>query len=467
MSQIKTYEEADAEKKILRSADPIHFDENLSYRKAKYRHLSHQNGIIGTFSVRIVEAKNLKRHNWSLLGLGPVKHLGLSRAHGEVSSCATFCLSFRPSHFDSLFTENTNFLSTTKRDQDISVSDKSWLENDSIASKVSASMSSAPEKMSIPNFCDLKKYTRSTTYGKTFKTSTVQSNSNPIWPVVQSENNISEYQIHLTKGELYCDYMKVYLNIEMKEERTVADQIVPILKGGDDSLGLAEIDLTPLLHGTMTLPHGVLDEWLELVHHSELAPLKDEDSMKLRVIITYKPHGIKPRVGDIVAFESFARRPPDICNSRQILNPFYPMRVKDVRGQYVLVDYDMNLSINDCQESKIRIKRKTGSLRLHRNTIFVIERTNLVDSAIDIALKPADVVLSSNLGKSVSNAAHPYFEAVGGLVMPAVLSAKLMLEAAKIGGSAALVGIKSAGFALAQSQNPENKRRVRRPSIDH
>ena len=59
-----------------------------------YRHLHHQRGIIGTFHVRLLEGRNLQRKHWSALSLGPVKHLGLSRAHGEVSSFGTLRLAF-------------------------------------------------------------------------------------------------------------------------------------------------------------------------------------------------------------------------------------------------------------------------------------------------------------------------------------------------------------------------------------
>ena len=44
--------------------------------------------------MRLLEGKNLQRKHWSALSLGPVKHLGLSCAHGEVSSFGTCRLAF-------------------------------------------------------------------------------------------------------------------------------------------------------------------------------------------------------------------------------------------------------------------------------------------------------------------------------------------------------------------------------------
>jgi hypothetical protein len=93
----QTYEQKVANTTLQQTPDPIHWDTNYSYRKQPYRHLNHQNGIIGHFHVRVVEAKNLERdrRDWSVLGLGVVKHLGLSNAHGEVSSFASMKLGFR------------------------------------------------------------------------------------------------------------------------------------------------------------------------------------------------------------------------------------------------------------------------------------------------------------------------------------------------------------------------------------
>jgi hypothetical protein len=56
--------------------------------------LHHQNGVIGTFNVYLLEASDLKRTYWSALAFVPVKHLGLSKAHGDVLSYCTFSLGY-------------------------------------------------------------------------------------------------------------------------------------------------------------------------------------------------------------------------------------------------------------------------------------------------------------------------------------------------------------------------------------
>ena len=60
-------------------------------------------------------------------------------------------------------------------------------------------------------------------------------------------------------------------------------------------------------------------------------------------------------------------------------------------------------------------------MQLHRNAVFVIERANLIDSAYNIALKPADIVMSTSIGKEVSHRVHPYVAVAEDLIMPAVV----------------------------------------------
>ena len=94
-SQSQTYEQKTANTTLEQSPDPIHWNPNYAFRSQPYRHLQHQNNTIGIFHVRLVEARDLKRSHWSLLGMGMVKHLGLSNAHGEVSSFCSLRLGYR------------------------------------------------------------------------------------------------------------------------------------------------------------------------------------------------------------------------------------------------------------------------------------------------------------------------------------------------------------------------------------
>ena len=57
---------------------------------------------------------------------------------------------------------------------------------------------------------------------------------------------------------------------------------------------------------------------------------------------------------------------------------------------------------------------------------------------------------------------HFVLNIIGDVLMPAVLSAKLLVEAGKVGGSAFAVGMKSAVANVVENQDPMNKRRGRR-----
>jgi hypothetical protein len=243
----------------------------------------------------------------------------------------------------------------------------------------------------------------------------------------------------LEKGIMPKDGMEIYLSIQMKEEWSAVDCIVPVKSGGDGILGEAEINLTPLVlrgFGVDALNESshleqvdFLDEWVALNPPSshiveKLTANVENDGFNsagmVRLIISYEPNGFSPRRGDIVALEAFARQSVAMSTYRPIIHPSHPLRVRDVRGEYLLCSFDLphckdsNLCSSDsrrCQQKKdVPIE---GSIRLHRNAVFVIERTNLIDSAINVALKPADVVLSTSVGKEVTNTISPYVEAAG------------------------------------------------------
>jgi len=540
----QTYEEASALASAVKTADPIHYNPSFAYRNFAYRHLHHQNGKIGTFTVRVIEARNLKRSHWSVLGLGPVKYLGLSRAHGQVSSCAVLRLGFRPRRGqenantteNTIVDKNAGMQSVPAHNQQPSASfsarnispaysvdsvSPSPFENKSIASAVSVSLpfTSTPASIgasSISSFAGkgsvdnernpIKSNISSlqnvdpdvnTYYSKIYKSTTVRSNSNPNWPTVQTPNNQSTFAVELHKG-MPIDGMQIFLQIQMREEKTAADTIVPVFKGGDDLLGESEIDVTELVlrgfgdsksRAKIEMPSteaevmDVWDRWIELddasatkvastsasqhTSNTNRSNLTEEiinldESSRVRIMISYEPNGFNPRRGDIVALESFARLSIFESNSRPIIPPLHPFRVKDIRGEYILCSFDTNFSCKEESSNSGKAPMKIGSTRLHRNAIFVVERTNIVDSTLDVALKPADAVLSTSIGKEMSDVVQPYVESAGDLLMPALLSAKLFLQATTVGSGAVIVGVKSAAAAVVESQNPRRRRKARR-----
>jgi hypothetical protein len=449
--------------------------------------LDHQKRRIGTFTLQLLEAKNLVRHHWSLLSIGPVKHLGLSKAHGQVSSFVQFQLGFID--YDS-FQKQQN----------------------------------SPYRHFVPSSTN-----------PTYQSSTVYSNSNPSWSNTQSSSNKSLFSINLQKASLPQDGMNVVLQLMVKEERTAAETFLPgisgITKGGatDGQIGVAHVDLTNLLlrreetssEGTSITPHvvshgnslDVWDLWIDLVYEEAMtttmsgsapyavgspmtttasnATTKSSSSKppsataaqidskatsssssstgQIRILISYEPHGLHPRQGDIVALESFARLRESSISCHPILPPLFPLQVLDIRGDYLLVQFDYISSSFGDESPSLKPKSKSeshatsrGMVKIHRNSIFVIERKNLVDAMVNVALTPIDVALSTPLGKEITHHTQPYVEAVGELLMPAFLSTKLLWEACKLGGGATLVGVQTAASVILQSQDPENRRRVQK-----
>lgn len=92
MDKDLTYEASRALQSTWGQPDKIYWEQEYAFRGSPYRLLHHQKGVIGTFRVQLLEARKLERSYWSALALGPVKHLGLSKAHGEISSFCTLAL---------------------------------------------------------------------------------------------------------------------------------------------------------------------------------------------------------------------------------------------------------------------------------------------------------------------------------------------------------------------------------------
>ena len=445
-SNSQTYEQANAKKLNLTATDPIHYNAKYSYRNSPYRHLHHQNGKIGTFKVRLVESKNLKRRHWSMLGLGPIKHLGLSRAHGEVSSFATLRLHFvsRREGNDIAQSKSSDSFTVDRDDPNLA-----WEESESIASVVSASTSasvtasastpaSASASASVPNSSsyEIKKQDRKSIrpsksyFSKEYRSSTIRSNSNPKWPTVQSEQNTSFFEMDLEKASMPQDGMEIFLRIQMREEVTPADSIVPVKGGsGNGILGIATVNLTPLVlrgfgsDASCDLDGvDVWDKWVELPSPQQTDKKTDtggdDGTSQVRFLISYEPVGFSPRRGDTVALESFARQPYATSPFRPILPPLTPMRVKDIRGEHLLCLFELKIQNgdegnNNSPNCNNNVVVREGSLRLHRNAIFVIERTNVIDCAVNVALKPSDIILSTPIGREVTQTLTPYVESAG------------------------------------------------------
>ena len=627
-----TYELQQAATYASSQSDPISWSSSASYRRRPYRHLGHQDGIIGTFAVRLLECRDLERSHWSVLGLGPVKHLGLSRAVGEVSAYAELSLGWssddaasaasaasvateasagnadRGSHADSSGGGGNDASSAARAISEGNSSEESEPDGEDLDDRkpaagplhqpppqpqeqavdlMSMSLRDAAarnmQKMARQDAADdddgdgggtkpaaagtsddggrvesmhgLDSTTgaRSVRSGsRVHRSSTVRRNNNPIWPTVQRDGNRSLFAIRLHKrrynttndgdddgddtigrggggrSNRNTDGQRIQLRLVVKEEMTGLENAIPdpfglgLTRGGIDgagsnggTIGMASVDVTELALGCSGGAEGekendddenssdntrnggggrgVIDAWADLTlpvdtshagvarsaaHTAALSgssEAKEETTKashkrtgRVRVLVSYEPHGMEPRRGDVAALECFARRDPSTSSCRILIPPLSPLRVLDVIGSHCLVEYDLPQPDMEALTTRDRKKqygtendhhsqhthrdhkggggnssaRKTGRARIHRNSLFVIERTNAVDGAVNLALAPVDAYLSTPLGRATSQIAGPLLDAAGELVAPAMLTGRLMMASASTVGA---VGLTSAG----------------------
>jgi hypothetical protein len=432
-----TYEAKKALQSTQRFADKIHWDSSITFRDSPYRQLHHQRGLIGSFRVRLLEASNLQRSYWSALAFGPVKHLGLSKAHGAVSSYCCFDLEFRPPDGEDDIMNTQNHVR---------------FRGDADGNRKPAARQQQPGRGRA-----------------SFTSPVVPANDHPVWDNCQ-------FECPLWKGGMPADGQRICLSVRACEDATALENLIPgVPSASDDArlLGLGSLDLTELCLGeTATgqpLP-GVVDAWVPLSLPAQQREAQQEmweeranrtdplamvnlkkppppsssarDDGKgagmVRVLVSYQPHGMEPQPNDVVAMEAFARRNPSTSSCRPLVPPLMPLVVRERQGPYLLVEYPL-------LDSGGGLPSGRACCRLHRNSVFVIERKNLVDAAHNLALLPVDVIVSTPLGQAALSYANPVVTASRELLMPILLSMKLVWVAARTTTLAGLSGVQALG----------------------
>ena len=227
---------------------------------------------------------------------------------------------------------------------------------------------------------------------------------------------------------------------------------------------------------------GLLDVWVPLYHPSAIQARNKlsssssndnnnnnhdeevETSGMIHLLISYDPNGMSPKKDDIVAFESFARRPNHGVGGGSggasenygpiitpIVPPLSPLIVVDIRGPYLLLEYATSRTVTSVNRNgNVKSSRWELShrVRIHRNAIFVIERHTLLDAAGDIARLPGDIVLSTPVGREVAEISAPIVAGVMELMGPALLWGKLMMAMGGTGVRAGLAGARAATEAV-------------------
>jgi len=248
---------------------------------------------------------------------------------------------------------------------------------------------------------------------------------------------------------------------------------------------------------------GMLDVWVPLYHPTS----KDNEiSGKVHLLITYEPNGMTPKRDDVVAFESYARRPLHGVSynhhhaatnegtttsqsssmspvssggggmnvgptNNPVIPPLSPLLVIDTRGLYLLLEYATSRTVTSVDRGgNVKSSRyeRTHRVRVHRNAVFVIERSTFMDGVGDIVRLPGDVVLSTPIGQDIAEVTAPLVAGVMELIMPAVLTGKLVLAAGGLGVKASLAGAQAATQAVVSaSVGKAEERRMETSDYDN
>ena len=215
---------------------------------------------------------------------------------------------------------------------------------------------------------------------------------------------------------------------------------------------------------------GLLDVWVPLYRENE-GP--QEHHGKVHLIVSYEPNGMVPKQHDVVALESFARRPHSDSNIGSVITPvlppLHPLMVVETRHPYLLVEYTTSRTVTSVSRSghvKSSKWERTHRVRIHRNSAFVIERRTLIDAVGDVARFPGDIVLSTPVGRELSEVTAPVVAAAGEVVAPMFIWGKLLLATGTTGVKAALAGVSVASSIAAKAVVDGSRDKVRREGYE-
>jgi hypothetical protein len=537
-SSLGTYEATMAALSIQQQPDPIHWMNQVTFREQHYRLLHHQQGTTGIFTIRLLQAQQLRRSHWSPLALGPVKLLGLSKAHGPVSSFCEFALTFLPPEEVSMSSSSSSS-STSKSTSGGSSASTS----NSCSSAASCSDSTMMDEDRKPAAVQVQgstttsmRTTSSSARKPIFTSPVIPNNDHPVWaegdtachfefPLQKgaAHTNANAGNNHYSSNDQRGDGMRIVLTVTVREDATTLEQMIPSLPGLQSQsshnhnsnnqhrmLGMGQIDLTELCFGEYSCTGqpcpSVQDAWIPLslprntnndpnchepqqpsttarttsaaaacaenhkvsslqsdcsstTQSLKTDPLAGSDTKqnssdnnntndygRVRVLISYQPVGLEPQPKDIVAFESFARHDVRNMSCRPVMDPLLPLTVLDRKGSYLLLEYVVqrhqhHRHHHHHHRAMVHQPTEKACVRVHRNAVFVIERQNIMDAATNLVLLPVDVAMSTPIGQATQRALSPIVTASRELLMPALLSAKLVWLATRTTGLGVAHGV--------------------------
>eukprot|EP00904_Undaria_pinnatifida_P001886 jgi/Undpi1/11699/HiC_scaffold_36.g13994.m1 len=150
-------------------------------------------------------------------------------------------------------------------------------------------------------------------------------------------------------------YLKIEVYNQDNAVQSMLTTAVSTVMGSQSSLlGVARLEMSSLLAGGAHL----IDTWVEL-----------EPQGRVHVHVEYEPKGIEPGPNDVVFLESFAR-----WRDSLVIPPRVPMVVMYKSPPFLLVAFDT-------------FTAREGRVRLHRNSVSVVERLTWLDVTLATAAR--------------------------------------------------------------------------------
>lgn len=270
------------------------------------------------------------------------------------------------------------------------------------------------------------------------RSATIQANDNPSWRRELMEIKLPKLDFKRVPLEEHSN-VRLELIVDVMNEDSYTGSVTECVGITNGSvIGTATLDFTSLLEGR----DHVIDRWLTLsgalpqgdAHAATKATspsvekkrsaTSEEDLVlgEVRVIVQYEPFGIEPKSGDIVKLEGFGAYPSALLSPIDELE----LHVKKVNGNFLLCSYLTKSGFE-------------GTLRIHRNNVFVVHRGSLMDRLYDSCVTgPVEYVSNTPLGQSCIEYAKPYVKGARAFSIPALIAAKTIFTTSLHASKAAI-----------------------------
>lgn len=252
------------------------------------------------------------------------------------------------------------------------------------------------------------------------RSATIEGNDSPTWRREFMEVKIPKLDLKRSPLSEHSD-VRMELIVDVMNDDSITGKATEAVGIGSGSVvGTAVVDFTALVEGK----EDVMDQWIPLSGAlPAVAKVKEDLSLgEVRVVLQYEPHGMEPRVGDVVKFEGFGSYPSALLGPVEELE----LHVKKTSGPYLLCSYRSPSGYD-------------AALRVHRNNVFVAHRGSMFDRFYESCIvEPLEFVGSTPIGMSAKEALRPYVNVARAFSFPALIAAKATVMTTFRASSAAL-----------------------------